>query len=352
MSGATMMSIDDLIAAGLVAPEARDELAAVGERYAIAVNETVASLIDRDDRDDPIARQFVPTAAERITTPEERADPIGDAARSPVEGLVHRYPDRVLLKLLHVCLVYCRFCFRRESVGPGGETHLSPDALDKAFAYLADHREIFEVILTGGDPLILSLRRLDEIFARLRAVAHVQVVRIHSRVPVVAPALVTQALAHLLRGSGKTVYVALHANHPRELNDAAAAACATLIDAGIPMLSQSVLLRGVNDDAETLAALMRRFVALRIKPYYLHHPDLARGTSHFRLSIGEGQRLVATLRGKLSGLCQPRYMLDIPGGFGKVPLDSVMPGEDGAYRLADFRGVTHRYPPKINAIKT
>jgi lysine 2,3-aminomutase len=347
MSGAALTSIDDLIAAGLVARQSRDALTAVGERYAIAVNETVESLIDRADPDDPIARQFVPSAAERITTPEELFDPIGDAALSPVEGVIHRYPDRVLLKLLHVCPVYCRFCFRRESVGPGSETHLSPDALDKAFAYIAAHPDIFEVILTGGDPLILSSRRLEEIFARLGAIAHAQVVRIHTRVPVVAPALVTDRLAELLRRSGKTVYVALHANHPRELNEAAAVAAAKLIDAGIPMLSQSVLLRGVNDDVETLAALMRRFVALRIKPYYLHHPDLARGTSHFRLSIAEGQRLVAALRGRISGLCQPRYMLDIPGGFGKVPLDGVTPDEDGTYRFQDFRGAIHVYPPKI-----
>ena len=347
MSGAALTSIDELIAAGLVAPEARDALTAVGDRYAIAVNDTVASLIDRADPNDPIARQFIPSAAEGIATPEELFDPIGDAALSPVEGVVHRYPDRVLLKLLHVCPVYCRFCFRRESVGPGSETHLSPDALDQAFAYIAAHPEIFEVILTGGDPLILSLRRLEEIFARLNAIAHVQVVRIHTRVPVVAPALVTDRLTALLHGSGKTVYVALHANHPRELSAAAAVASAKLIDAGVPMLSQSVLLRGVNDDVETLAALMRGFVALRIKPYYLHHPDLARGTSHFRLSIAEGQRLVAALRGRISGLCQPRYMLDIPGGFGKVPLDGATPDADGTYRLQDFRGATHVYPPKV-----
>jgi lysine 2,3-aminomutase len=346
MSGATLTSIDDLIAAGLVAPEALGALTAVADRYAVAVNETVASMIDRSDPRDPIARQFIPDAAELITAPEELADPIGDDAMTPVDGIVHRYPDRVLLKLLHVCPVYCRFCFRRESVGPGGETHLSQKALDKAFAYIAAHQDIFEVILTGGDPLILSPRRLEGIFARLRAIPHVQIVRIHTRVPVVAPPLITDALVDMLRLSGKAIYVALHANHPRELTPEARSACAKLIDAGIPMLSQSVLLRGVNDDVETLAALMRAFVAARIKPYYLHHPDLARGTSHFRLSIAEGQNLVAQLRGKLSGLCQPRYMLDIPGGFGKVSLEAAAPGDDGVYRLRDFRGQMHVYPPE------
>jgi lysine 2,3-aminomutase len=338
--------VDDLIAAGLVAPQAALALEAVGARYAIAVNETVAALIDRADPADPIARQFIPDAAELTMAAEELTDPIGDAVLSPVEGIVHRYPDRVLLKLLHACPVYCRFCFRREAVGPGGATHLTPAALDQAFGYIAAHDEIFEVILTGGDPLILSHRRLEDIFDRLRQIAHVKTVRIHTRVPVVAPALVSEALADLLRATDKAVYVALHANHPRELTDAAKAACARLIDAGIPMLSQSVLLRGVNDDVETLAALMRGFVALRIKPYYLHHPDLARGTGHFRLSIAEGQKLVAALRGHLSGLCQPHYMLDIPGGFGKVPLEGAVAAADGRYRLRDFRGVTHLYPPE------
>jgi lysine 2,3-aminomutase len=345
MTSATLTSIDDLIAEGLVPRAARESLAPVGELYAIGLNETMAALIDRNDPADPIARQFIPDAAELVTTPEELADPIGDTPMSPVEGIVHRYPDRVLLKLLHVCPVYCRFCFRRESVGPGGATHLSSDALDKAFAYIAAHDEIFEVILTGGDPLILSLRRLEDIFTRLREIAHVKVVRIHTRVPVVAPELVSDALVELLCRSGKTVYVALHANHARELTDTAKVACAKLIEAGIPMLSQSVLLRGVNDDVETLAALMRAFVATRIKPYYLHHPDLARGTSHFRLSVAEGQKLVEGLRGKLSGLCQPRYMLDIPGGFGKVALDGSAPDEDERYHLRDFRGGTHLYPP-------
>jgi lysine 2,3-aminomutase len=341
-----LATVDDLIAAGLVAEANRESLGQVEERYAIGVSPTLAALIDLDDPDDPIARQFVPDPAELIVRPEEGTDPIGDAAWSPVEGLVHRYPDRVLLKLVHVCPVYCRFCFRRETVGPRSPSHLSAAALDEAFAYIAAHAEIFEVILTGGDPLILSMRRLADIMARLRAIAHVAVVRIHTRVPVAVPGLVTDALVDVLREAGKTVYVALHANHPRELTAEARAACAKFIDAGIPILSQSVLLRGVNDNIETLAELMRTFVAARIKPYYLHHPDLAHGTSHFRVSIAEGRALVAALRGRLSGLCQPHYVLDIPGGFGKVPLgESFVTGEEGAYSAKDFRGDSHAYPP-------
>ncbi len=342
----SITTVEDLIEAGLVPASRRAALGSVGARYAIGLSAPLVALIDRDDPDDPIAKQFIPDPRELIVRAAEAADPIGDDAHSPVEGVVHRYPDRVLLKLLHVCPVYCRFCFRREMVGPGSAAHLSAEALDRAFAYIAAHTEIFEVILTGGDPLILSPRRLGEVLARLAKIEHVAIVRIHTRVPVAEPALVTDALAELLRDAGKTVYVALHANHPRELTQAARAACAKLVDAGIPLLSQTVLLRGVNDNVEVLAELMRGFVKARVKPYYLHHPDLARGTAHFRVPIEEGRALVRALRGRISGLCQPQYVLDIPGGFGKVPIgDGLFEGEEGAYRATDFRGATHEYPP-------
>jgi lysine 2,3-aminomutase len=260
--------------------------------------------------------------------------------------LVHRYPDRVLLKLIAICPVYCRFCFRREMIGPGHAPHLSPEALDEALAYIAQHEEIFEVILTGGDPLLLSPRRLDSLIERLAAIEHVKILRIHTRVPVAEPSLISDALVACLRVARQTVYVALHANHPRELTKDVQQACAKLIDAGIPMVSQSVLLRGVNDDVEVLADLMRSFVALRIKPYYLHHPDLAPGTGHFRLSIEEGQALVRQLRGRLSGLCQPHYVLDIPGGYGKVPIGPSFVTKTGeAWQTEDFRGEIHDYMP-------
>jgi lysine 2,3-aminomutase len=336
----------ELVEAGLVAPEDLTGIEAVAERYAIAISPAMAALIDRADANDPIARQFVPDAAELNVKPEERADPIGDLAHSPVEGIVHRYPDRVLLKAVHVCPVYCRFCFRREMVGPQGLGTLSPDAMDKAFAYIADRPEIWEVILTGGDPLVLSPRRLTEVMQRLSAIDHVKIVRFHTRVPVVEPERIDADLIAALKASGKTAYVALHANHPRELTPNARAACTRLVDSGIVMISQSVLLKGVNDDPDTLAALMRAFVEARIKPYYLHHPDLAPGTSHFRLSIDEGRALVAGLRGRISGLCQPAYILDIPGGHGKAVIGpGAIRGTGGCYTVSDFRGGEHPYPP-------
>ncbi|MCC2650170.1 MAG: lysine 2,3-aminomutase [Microvirga sp.] len=336
----------ELVEADLVAPEQIAGIEAVAERYAVAISPAMAALIDPKNPNDPIARQFVPDAAELTTTPEERDDPIGDLAHSPVEGIVHRYPDRVLLKAVHVCPVYCRFCFRREMVGPQGLGTLSTEAMDKAFAYIAAHPEIWEVILTGGDPLVLSPRRLAEIMQRLSAIEHVKIVRFHTRVPVVEPERIDEALIAALKASGKTAYVALHANHPRELTPEARAACARLVDSGIVMISQSVLLRGVNDDPDTLAALMRAFVENRIKPYYLHHPDLAPGTSHFRLSIEEGRALVATLRGRISGLCQPTYILDIPGGHGKAVIGpDALRENGGCHTVSDFRGGEHAYPP-------
>jgi lysine 2,3-aminomutase len=335
----------DLAAAGLVSASALPMLEQVAGRYATAITAASAALIDASDPDDPIARQFIPTAAELLTTPEELADPIGDSAHSPVKGIVHRYPDRVLLLPTHACASYCRFCFRRETVGPGGTGTLSAEELDAAMAYIAGDPAIWEVILTGGDPLVLSPAKLGGIMDRLARIEHVKIVRLHSRVPAVAPERITPALVAALKRSGKTTYVALHANHPRELTDAARAACAMIIDAGMPMLSQTVLLRGVNDDVAVLGALMQAFVETRIKPYYLHHADLAPGTSHLRLTLAEGQALMRGLRGTYSGLCQPTFVLDIPGGHGKAPVGPSYVEEGvGGVVVADPWGVGHAYP--------
>jgi lysine 2,3-aminomutase len=282
----------------------------------------MAALIDRADAHDPIARQFAPDSAELDVQPDEAADPIGDDVHSPVEGLVHRYPDRVLLKLVNVCAVYCRFCFRREMIGPGKPNMLSERALAEAIAYISAHREIWEVILSGGDPLVLSPRRLAAVMKRLGAIEHVKILRVHTRVPAVDPRRITPALVRALKASGKATYVVLHANHARELTAAARAACARIIDDGVPMLSQSVLLNGVNDDVDTLGALMRAFIECRIKPYYLHHLDRAPGTAHFRTTVAHGQDLMRALRTRFSGLCQPSYVIDTPGE-GKLPIPSV-----------------------------
>jgi lysine 2,3-aminomutase len=340
---ATLRTPAELVSRGLVPASSLTALEQVTSRYAVAITPSVARLIDRNDPQDPIARQYVPSADELDTLPMERADPIGDHTHSPVAGIVHRYPDRVLFKLVHVCAVYCRFCFRREMVGPGKDTALSEQAYSQALDYIRAHPEVWEVILTGGDPLMLSARRLRAIMRDLASVPHVKIVRLHTRIPVADPVRVTDALVEALKVKGATTWVAVHANHPRELSAQARAACAKLADAGIPLVSQSVLLRGVNDDAATLEALMRAFVECRIKPYYLHHGDLAPGTAHLRTTLEAGQALMRELRGRVSGLCQPEYVLDIPGGHGKSPVGPnylVAPN-----RIADYCGDVHLYPP-------
>jgi lysine 2,3-aminomutase len=351
MTTKTLRSIAELRDAGLVPATQAAVLEEVAARYAVAITPAMAELIDRNDPNDPIARQFIPDPAELISEPPERADPIGDDAFSPVEGIVHRYPDRVLLKLTHTCPVYCRFCFRREMVGPGGRRALAADQRDAAYGYIRQHPEIWEVILTGGDPLVLSAQALRGVVDRLAAIAHVKIIRLHTRVPVVEPERITGDLVAALHAPGKTTYVALHANHSRELSPPARTACARIVDAGIPMLSQTVLLRGVNDDVETLSALMRAFVECRIKPYYLHHADLARGTSHLRTSIEAGQELMRQMRGRVSGLCQPTYVLDVPGGAGKVPAGPhyIAPAGEGTGEGFDVRtinGEVQPYPPR------
>lgn len=344
-SSKTLRSPGALAGAGLVAPEAVAALEKVAAQYAVAITPAMVELIDPSDPDDPIARQFVPATEELVALPEESGDPVGDFPHSPVEGVVHRYADRVLLKPTHTCAVYCRFCFRREMVGPEGLGMLDPAALDAAFGYIASHPEIWEVIVTGGDPLVLSPRRLRELMARLAGIDHVKVVRFHTRVPAVDPQAVSDELVAALKSPTQAVYVALHANHARELTPAARAACAKLVEAGIPMLGQTVLLKGVNDTPEALSALMRAFVETRIKPYYLHHGDLAPGTSHLRTSLEAGQTLMRAIRGRVSGLCQPTYVLDTPGGHGKVPVGPNYLAEDGS-AVAAPDGTVRPYPPR------
>jgi lysine 2,3-aminomutase len=346
----TLRTPTQLCEHGLARPEQRVALEAVAARYAVALPQALAELIDPNDPRDPIARQFVPDAAELDVQPQELADPIGDDAHSPVEGIVHRYPDRVLLKLTPVCAVYCRFCFRREMVGPEKGKALSAQALKAALDYIRSRPEIWEVILTGGDPLVLSPRRLRAVMQGLAGIQHVKVLRIHTRVPVAAPSRVTAELVRAIKVKGKPTYVALHVNHPRELTEAARAACARMADAGLVLLGQSVLLKGVNDTPKVLGDLMRALVECRIKPYYLHHADLAPGTAHLRTDIATGQDLMRGLRGRLSGLCQPIYVLDIPGGHGKSPIGPnylTQAGSNGSahFVVEDYEGRWHSYPP-------
>jgi len=343
----TLRTTADLARALLISEVDRAALDAVAARYAVAVTPALADMIERDDIHDPLASQFVPTASELLTAPEENVDPIGDDAHSPLPGLVHRYPDRVLLKLVHVCPVYCRYCFRREMVGPHGRGTMSGREISAALDYIRRTPAIWEVILTGGEPLLMSPRRLRRVMQELGQIDHVKILRVHTRLPAVQPERISAELIRALKSSGKATYLVLHANHARELTPAVRSACAAIVDAGIPMLSQSVLLRNVNDDPDTLEALFRALVECRIKPYYLHHADLAPGTAHFRTSIATGQAAMRALRGRLSGIAQPTYVLDIPGGHGKSPIgpNYLSRDEAGQMHVSDYNGGSHCYPP-------
>jgi lysine 2,3-aminomutase len=313
---ATIRSVDALIEAGFAGAEMRAALDEVAARYAIAIPPALASLIG--DPADPIGLQFIPHPSELITASHESADPIADEALSPVPGIVHRYPDRALLKPLLACPVYCRFCFRREQVGPDGGM-LSNAELEAAFEYIAGQKQIREVILTGGDPLILSPRRLSHILNGLSEISHIEVLRIHTRVPVADPTLVTDALADAM--DIKTpLFIALHTNHVSELTPAVRAALEKLQRRGIPILGQTVLLAGVNDSEAALGALFRAMLRARVKPYYLHQLDAAPGTARFHVPVERGREILANLRGTISGTALPTYIYDRPGGLGKIPL--------------------------------
>lgn len=355
---AALRSGEDLAAAGLIPPDRAGEADRVRAVFDVAIPPSYLDAIAEAGPADPVWRTAVPSVEELVVRPGELADPIGDEAHTPVRGVTHRYADRALLKPTYACAVYCRFCFRRYAVGKGEET-LRRSELDEALAYIERTPELWEVILTGGDPLVLSDGRLAEILDRLRAIEHVRVLRVHTRVPVVLPARITDELAALLagpkprsraEGRRKPVWVVIHANHARELTPAAEEAIERLADRGIPLLNQSVLLAGVNDTPEAQEALLRRLVELRVKPYYLHHADLARGTGHFRTSLEHGQELVRSLRGRVSGLCQPTYVVDLPGGHGKVPAAAgavhreVGPEGDETVWIEAPDGRRHRYP--------
>ena len=315
----TLRTPQDLLRAGLVAEAMLPALEEVAVRYATAITPAMAALITPGDPADPIGLQYIPDAAELISAPHELEDPTADAPFTPVKGVVHRYPDRALLKPLLACPVYCRFCFRREKVGPDGGV-LTEAELESALLWFERNAAIREVILTGGDPLMLSARRLGEILGRLAGMAHIETLRIHTRVPVADPARVTDALVAAMR-QAKPVFIAVHANHAREFTPDAAGALARLAEAGVPLLGQTVLLRGVNDATPALEALLRAMIRNRIKPYYLHSLDPAPGTARFQVSEEDGLALMAALRGRLPGHALPFFVRETPMGGGKKPVE-------------------------------
>jgi len=297
-------------------------ISAVVDRYPMRITPYYLGLIREPG--DPIWRQCVPDPAE-LDDLSQSPDPLDEERLSPVQGLIHRYPDRVVLIVSSACAVYCRFCMRKRGVGCPS---MLPAPLDEAIAYIASQPEIRDVILSGGEPLLLSDERLDAILTALRRIPHVEMVRIGTRVPVTLPERITPKLARMLKRH-HPLYVNTHFNHPREITPQSARALALLADAGIPLGNQTVLLKGVNDDPQVMRSLMQRLLAHRVRPYYIHQMDLVRGTAHFRTQVAQGVAVMEGLRGHTSGLAVPHYVIDLPGGKGKVEVSSGRLHEDG-----------------------
>ncbi|RWC53556.1 KamA family radical SAM protein [Mesorhizobium sp.] len=333
-----------------LSPAERAAAKSAAANHKVRAPKAYLDLIDWNDPADPIRAQVIPSPEELEEVEGELDDPIADHEFSPVPRLTHRHADRVLLFPTYQCAVYCRFCFRKESLTSIGRGY-TREALEPALAYISGHPEIREVILTGGDPLSLPDAALAEIRARVEAIPHVRLLRIHTRVPVVLPSRITSGLVAALQGR-LMVTIVTHFNHAREITDATEAACRTLRHAGFVLLNQSVLLKGVNDSVDVLEELCRELMyRLGVKPYYLHHGDLARGMAHRRTTIAQGQALTEALRARLSGICNPVYVLDLPEGGGKVPIGPcyVEAREGGNWRLRGLDGEVRAYAEVVGA---
>jgi len=324
-------------------PGERRGLQLANEKFSVAVTPHFAELMDPEDPDCPIRRQVVPREEELVVSRGDMVDPCGEDHDSPVPGLVHRYPDRVLLLALDTCAAYCRYCTRARLVSQG-ELDPLPRRVDAVIEYLREHTEVRDVLISGGDPLLMSDDRLDEILGRIRAIPHIEFVRIGSRVPSFLPQRITPALVAVLRRH--RVWLSLHFCHAREMTGDVAAACDRLADGGVPLGSQTVLLKGVNDDVQTLKDLFHVLLMNRVRPYYLYQCDPVVGTGHFRTSVARGIELIGGLRGHTTGYAVPTYVIDAPGGGGKVPLQAnniVAYGEDGTVEIRNWEGRTYTY---------
>lgn len=324
--------------------EERAGVLLAGTKLAMAITPHFFNLIDRDDPDCPIRRQVIPRIEEGWNAPEEMADPCGEDSHMPVPGLVHRYPDRVLFLVTDRCASYCRYCTRSRVVSGVGEQHLETQ-WEMAFKYLEKHTEVRDVLLSGGDPLLFSDARLDKILTRLRAIPHIQFIRIGSRIPVFLPQRITPELCAMLK-KHHPLFISIHSNHPRELTTEVRDALGRLADAGIPLGNQSVMLRGVNDSVEVQKTLVQKLLMCRVKPYYLYQCDLINGSSHLRTPVAEGVAIIEGLRGHTTGYAIPQFVIDGPGGGGKIPINPnyVVDTASGKITLRNFEGEIFEYP--------
>lgn len=326
--------------------EERRGLILASEKFSVAVTPHFATLIDPEDPNCPIRLQVVPRDAELIVSPDDMADPCGEDNDTVVEGLVHRYPDRVLFLVLDTCAAYCRYCTRSRLVSQG-ELEPLGRRVEAALAYLREHTEIRDVLISGGDPLLMSDASLDKLLGRLREIPHIEFVRLGTRIPGFLPQRITPELVQVLRKH--RAWLSVHFCHARELTPEVAEACDRLADGGVPLGSQTVLLRGVNDSVEELRGLFHGLLQLRIRPYYLYQADPVVGTGHLRTSIERGLELMDQLRGHTTGYAVPTYVVDAPGGGGKVPLQSqtIVSYDDGVVRVRNWSGKTYAYPDPV-----
>lgn len=325
-------------------PEERAGTILAGKKLALGITPHFFNLIDREDPDCPIRRQVVPRIEESNTAPDELQDPCGEDSNMPVPGLVHRYPDRVLLLVTDRCASYCRYCTRSRVVSGAGEQELTMD-MEGAFAYLERHPEVRDVLLSGGDPLLLSDSKLDAILMRLRQIPTIEFIRIGTRIPIFLPQRITTDLLNVLK-KHHPLWMSVHSNHPKELTQEVRMALGRLADAGIPLGNQSVLLKGVNDRVDTLKSLFHKLLLCRVRPYYLYQCDLISGSAHLRTTIREGQEIMEQLRGHTTGYAVPTYVVDGPGGGGKIPIgpNYIVGMADNRVILKNYKGDVYEYP--------
>ena len=325
-------------------PEEREGVLLTGKKLALAITPYFFNLIDRNNPRCPIRRQVVPRLDEALTAPDELADPCGENEHTVVPGLVHRYPDRVLFLVTDRCASYCRYCTRSRLVSGVGEQHLETD-FDAALRYIREHTEVRDVLLSGGDPLLLSDERLEHLLSQLRAIAHVEFLRIGTRIPIFLPQRVTPELCAMLK-KFHPLWMSIHTNHPREITAQSRAACERLADAGIPLGNQTVLLRGVNDDPVVMKSLVHKLLTMRVRPYYIYQCDLVRGTSHFRTPVRQGIEIIESLRGHTTGYAVPQYVIDAPHGGGKIPVNpaTVVAHDEKRILLQNYEGRLCEYP--------
>ncbi|MEE8432127.1 MAG: KamA family radical SAM protein [Candidatus Desulfatibia sp.] len=321
-------------------PVKQEQVQKVIERYPLRINPYYLSLIEKPH--DPIWRQVMPDIAE-INDQHGWEDPLSENDHSPVSNLIHRYPDRVVLLVSSQCAVYCRYCMRKRKVGKSFS--ITAETIEAGIGYIRDHVAVRDVILSGGDPLLLDDNDLCHILENIRRIPHVEIIRIHTRAPCTLPQRITRNLSQMMKAF-HPLYINVHINHLDEITDQAALACNLLADAGIPLGCQTVLLKGVNDDPGVMKSLMQKLLTIRVKPYYLHHPDLVRGTQHFQTTPDVGLSIMGALRGHTSGLCFPHYVVDLPGGGGKIPLHAeyVVEKRPDKWLIRNYTGKIYEYP--------